>query len=60
VATGTPASGKWLGHFRLTFQKGGNGGPEVPFYNNIIGNFMVYQYHTETNLLQLFAHRQKF
>jgi len=28
----------------------------VPFYENIIGNFMVYQVRIETNLLQLFAH----
>jgi len=31
---------------------------EVLFYNNIIGNFMVYQFRIETNLLQLFAHRE--
>jgi len=29
---------------------------EVPFHNNIIGNFMVYQDQFETNLLQLSAH----
>jgi len=39
----------------LTFHKGPTGA-EVPFYKNIIGNFMVYQDRIETNLLQLFAH----
>jgi len=28
----------------------------VPFYEDITGNFMVYQHRTETYLLQLFAH----
>jgi len=28
----------------------------MPFYEDIIGNFMVYQDRTETYLLQLFAH----
>jgi len=28
----------------------------VPFYESIIGNFVVYQHRIETNLLQLFAH----
>ena len=36
--------------------KRGATGVEVPFHNNIIGNFMVYPYRIETNLLQLFAH----
>jgi len=27
----------------------------VPFYENIVGNFIVYQDHIETNLLQLLA-----
>ena len=28
----------------------------MPFYEDIISNFMVYQDRTETYLLQLFAH----
>jgi len=28
----------------------------VPFYENVIGNFMVYHVRIETNLLHLFAH----
>ena len=31
-------------------------GAAVPFYENIVSNFMVYQDRIETNLLQLFAH----
>jgi len=36
------------------FTKGARGA--VPFYENVIGNFMVYQVLIETNLLQLFTH----
>jgi len=39
----------------LPFHKGGKGAA-VPFYENVIGNFMVCQVRIETNLLQLFAH----
>jgi len=39
----------------LTFQKSATGA-EVRFHNSIIGNFMVYQDRSETNLLQLFGH----
>jgi len=39
----------------LPFKRGATGA-EVPFYNYIIGHFMVYQNRIETNLLQLFAH----
>jgi len=30
----------------------------VPFYENVIGNIMVYQVRIETNLLQLFVHQK--
>jgi len=33
-------------------------GAEVPFYESIIGNFMVCQDRTETNLLQVFEHAE--
>jgi len=33
----------------------GQGGG-VPFYENVIGNFVVYQLRIETNLIQLLAH----
>ena len=33
-------------------------GTEVPFYNSIIGNFMVDQDRPETILLQLFGHSE--
>jgi len=33
---------------------------EVPFHNNTIGNFMIYQSRLETNLLQLFAHSENW
>jgi len=36
----------------LPFQKGATGA-EVPFHNNVIGNFVVYQDRIERNLLQL-------
>ena len=38
----------------LPFQIGGKGAA-VPFYEIVMGSFMVYQLPTETNLLQLFA-----
>jgi len=31
-------------------------GAEVPFYNNVVGHFMVYKDRLKTNELQLFAH----
>jgi len=31
-------------------------GAAVPFYKNIVSNFMVHQDRIETNFLQLFAH----
>jgi len=37
------------------FTKGARGAA-VPFDENVIGNFMVYQDRIETNLLQPFAH----
>jgi len=37
------------------FESGGTGA-QVPLHTNIISNFMIYQDHFETNLLQLFAH----
>jgi len=43
------------GAFPLTFQKGA----EEPFHNSSIGaDSMVYRDRLETNLLQLFAHRE--
>jgi len=42
----------------LTFPKGATG-TKVPFYNSIIGNFMVDQDRPETILLQLFGHSEK-
>jgi len=41
--------------FPLRFQKGGHRGGGA-FHNNIKGDFMIYQYRIEANLLQLFAH----
>ena len=46
------------GDIPLTFRKGCNGGEaEMSFHKSIIGNFVIYQDRTETNLLhlQLFA-----
>jgi len=31
-------------------------GTDVPFYNSIIGNFIIYQDRIETDLLKLCAH----
>jgi len=31
-------------------------GTNVPFYNSVIGNLIVYQDRIETDLLKLFAH----
>jgi len=39
----------------LPFKRGATGS-EVPFYNSIAGNFIVYQDRLETNLLQVFAY----
>jgi len=49
--------GNGRGISSLQYEKGETG-TEVPFHDNIIGNFMVYQYRIETNLLQLFALRE--
>jgi len=38
----------------MPFQRG-EAGEEVPFYDSIVGNFMVYQDRRETILLQLLA-----
>jgi len=54
--TGTPERGCITGHCPpLTFESGGTGA-QVPLDTSIISNFMIYQDHFETNLLQLFAH----
>jgi len=34
--------------------KSGTTGADMPFHNNIIGNFMVYEDRLEKSLLQLF------
>jgi len=39
----------------LPYRKGSNGA-DLPFSNNIIGNFIVYQDRIETVLLKLCAH----
>ena len=51
---GTQERRKITGQYPLLFLKGAKGG--VAFHNSIIGHFIVYQDHLETNLLQLFAH----
>ena len=53
---GRRRAGTWRGHFPLCLFKRGAAGVEVPFPNSTIGNSMVYQDRSETNLLQLFAH----
>jgi len=58
VQARTPESEEMAGHCPPALSKGGGTGAEVPFHNNVIGNFVVYQYRVETNLLQLFAHRE--
>ena len=47
-----------MGAFPLCLFIKGATGETMPFYEDIIGNFMVYQDRTETYLLQLFAHRE--
>jgi len=48
---GRRREGKWLGHCSPVLKKGvQRGSKEVPFHNNIIGNFMVNQYRIEKNL----------
>jgi len=50
-SSGMPESGGMVGTFIPCPFKRRTMGTEVPFHNNIIGNFMVYQYRLETNLL---------
>jgi len=51
---GTPENGNIASHALLK----GKTGAEVPFYNCIATNFMVYVDRLEANLLQLLAHQE--
>jgi len=57
ICTKTPREngGIWQEHCPICPLKKGAMGAEVPFYDTIIGKFMVYQDQLEINLFQLFG-----